>query len=94
MFGWNANYESLVENGTVETLYSRREKALMRFAKNAISTERFAAEWFTRSENLDRETRPTTRNLYVEQKCRTERGKNNPIQVMTRMLNADHRRNL
>ena len=87
IFGWDVNYESLVENSTIERLKDRRLDALLSFAIKVSGSERFGDTWFKKTPSTDREVRTTTRNTYVEKKCRTERSRNNPLHVMTRLLN-------
>ena len=79
------NYEALLENETIETLSSRREKDVLQFALKNCNNPRFS-RWFPLA-NTTRDARNTTRRIYVEKQCRTERTRNNPIQVMIRMLN-------
>ena len=88
IFGFDTNYQELVENGTIETLKSRRQEASLRFALKAASSERFGHKWFKETGGTDRAVRNTTRKVYVEKHCRTERSRNNPLQAMTRQLNA------
>ena len=88
IFGWDEDYNKLVEQGIVVPLAVRREEAIDKFAIKAANSERFGPAWFQRNIQLDREVRPTTRNTYVEKHYRTERGRNNPLAVMTRRLNA------
>ena len=85
IYGWDVDYNSLVNNGAVETLKERREVALAKFANKAANSPRFGPEWFQEVVAHPREVRTTTRNKYVGKKCKTERGKNNPVQVMTRI---------
>ena len=86
IFGWNCNYDKLVEDGKVELLETRREKMTLNFAKKCISNDRFK-HWFkekTRSEyNL------RTEDKYEELFARTERMKKSPLFYMRRALNAE-----
>ena len=45
IFG-NRPYKQLIENGTIELLSSRMEKAVIEFAKKTTSNDRFAEHWF------------------------------------------------
>ena len=85
IYGYNADYEALVENGTIETLEARRKNDILRFALNNCNSTRFG-HWFPISP-ATRTARDTTRRIYTEKQCRTDRTRNNPIQVMIRMLN-------
>ena len=93
IYGWNCNYGKLVEDGRISSLSSRREEAMLKFANKVAKSPRFGPIWFKETTVQDREVRPSTRNKYVERLCRTERGRNNPIVAMTRILNEQHRAN-
>ena len=86
IFGYDVDYQSLVDNGTIETLKSRREQNSLKFAIKTSANPRFAPSWFPKN-NSDRIVRETTRKVYREQKCRTERLRSNPINYMVRQLN-------
>ena len=94
IWGWNIDYNDLVNRGIIETLKSRREENSLRFAIKAANSPRFGHIWFKKSPALGTELRPGTRNLYTEQICRTERMCRNPITYMTRQLNKHYRENL
>ena len=87
IYGWDINYQKLVEDGVIEHLKDRRREAVLRFALKAVQSERFGPSWFKLNPETDINLRPGTRNRYLERRCRTERGRNNPINVMTRLLN-------
>ena len=87
IFGFNIDYANLVENGTIEPLKVRRTNASLAFALKASQLPRFQY-WFKQAQSWDREVRQTTRRTYVERKCRTERDRNNPLNAITRQLNA------
>ena len=86
IYGWDINYDELISNNVISTLKSRREDASLKFAFKASKSPRFGPVWFTENP-VERSARCTTRKHYIEENCRTERGRNNPIQYMTRMLN-------
>ena len=92
IFGWNIDYGRLIESGKIETLKCRRDKATLNFALRAEQSPRFGAKWFHESPAADREVRPSTRSKYLEKRCRTERSKNNPVNVLTRVLNEHYRK--
>ena len=87
IFGHDAKYDEMVENGIIETLKSRRADAVLKFALKASTSERFGSCWFREAAINDREVRPSTRRPYIEKFCRTERSRNNPLAFMTRVLN-------
>ena len=88
IFGRGMDYGKMVEDGKIETLEKRRLAACRRFATKAAASGRFGTKWFPRN-GTERTVRSTTRKEYVERNCRTERGRNNPIQYMIRMLNEE-----
>ena len=87
IYGWNYNIDELYDNEIIETLYDRREKKSLHFANKAKETERFG-KWFPRNTNY-RNVRDSTRRVFHEKQCRTERTRNNPIQYMIRLLNRE-----
>ena len=80
----------LYSNGTIDTLKSRRTLAISKFAIKAAESPRFGPYWFTQSGENPVSVRPTTRKKYVEPVCRTERGRQNPLLVLTRALNEHY----
>ena len=90
IFGWNVNIEELMVAKGIETLNERREKAVVNFALKNEDRERYGKIWFKKNEGGERSVRETTRRKYIEQKCRTERMRGNPITYMTRKLNEHH----
>ena len=86
IYGWDLDYDELLANNVITTLKCRREEASLKFAIKAANSPRFGSKWFTENP-VERTARSTTRKHYVEERCRTERGRNNPLQYMTRMLN-------
>ena len=45
IFGWNSNYDELVNAGKIETIESRRKRSTLNFARKAEKSERFK-HWF------------------------------------------------
>ena len=67
IFGHNIDYNNLIENGTIESLKSRREQAVARFAVKAASSPRFGPAWFKKVDlDTSRAVRQSTRDLYLE----------------------------
>ena len=91
IFGWDIDYQSFIDNGSIESLKTRRQEAVLRFALKAEASPRFGEAWFQKTPVLERDVRQSTRNKYVERHYRTERGRSNPIGVMTRLLNEHYR---
>ena len=91
IFGAQVDCQALIESGRIETLKARREQNALKFALKAANSVRFGPVWFKETPSTERSVRPTTRNKYLETKCSTERGKNNPIYFLTRLLNEHYR---
>ena len=87
IFGWDINYAELIREGVVESLASRRENCILKFALKASESPRFGTQWFTKNPDIPIELRAGVRNTYLEKRSRTERGRNNPLNYMTRRLN-------
>ena len=88
IFGWNSNYDTLVQSGKIVPLKTRREELTLKFAKKAAESERFAA-WFTEKSYENVNIREKNRKRYEERFARTERLKKSPLFYMTRMLNNE-----
>ena len=76
IFGWNCNYDSLVENGRVELLDVRRERLTLNFAKKCTCNNRFS-DWFVEKKNTEYSLRKEKK--YEEAFARTERMKKSPL---------------
>ena len=70
IFGWDCNYSELLDNGTIETLKSRRVNAIGRFANKVSVSPRFGPNWFKCVDAGNRQVRQSTRNLYIEPQYR------------------------
>ena len=90
VFGYDVNYNDLLESNKMETLESRRESNAIKFATKAAASERFGKLWFRENSTLDIDLRPATRDKYQVKFSRTERGRSNPLQYLTRLLNEQH----
>ena len=88
IYGRGVDCNKLVSDGVIEELKTRRENACIRFARKALMSPRFGQTWFPKNQ-VTRTARSTTRKVYEERTCRTERDRNNPIQYMIRMLNEN-----
>ena len=80
IYGSGMDYRGMVQDGTIELLSDRREKAVLEFAMKASVSSRFGAKWFPLAPNKERAVRNTTHRRYVEHRCKTERARNNPAQ--------------
>ena len=84
IYGFDSNYDRLVESGEIETLFSRREKLTLQFAQKACQSARFRG-WFPETEYENMSLRSGRR--YLEQYARTERMRRSPIYHTRRALN-------
>ena len=79
------NYKQALLLLEKDTLFDRREKATLKFAKKCLKDPRHADMFPTFGKNITvRQKKP-----YIEQHCRTKRFYDSAIPYMTRMLNAD-----
>ena len=90
IFGHGTDCNKLYSEGVIETLKSRREKRTLSFALKAAASPRYGPLWFKETPHTEREVRQTTRLMYIENRCRTELGRNNQISYMTRQLNGHY----
>ena len=93
IFGYNVNIQYIIEQWDVELLEERRKAAVLRFAIKNEKNPRYGGKWFREASYEDREVRATTRNKYIEPRCRTDRLMNNPITYMTKLLNEHYKSN-
>ena len=91
IYGYNGEIREIMENKGVVTLRDRREEAVLRFALKNEKNPRYGGRWFEETPSGERSIRATTRNKYIEKRCRTDRLKNNPINYMTRILNEHYK---
>ena len=84
IYGWDSDYDVLVEGGMIETLQNRRERLTKNFAVKAAASTRFA-HWFKEKKKSEHNLRKEDR--YEEYFARTDRMKNSPLYFMRRMLN-------
>ena len=90
IFGYGVEYADLLSSGKMESLESRRKCNALKFATKAAASERFGKLWFKENPTLGINLRPSTRDKYVVKFSRTERGKSNPLQYLTRLLNEQY----
>ena len=94
IYGWDMDYDKLIEDGMIETLKTRRKDAVLKFAIKTAASQRFGPNWYKETPETYMQMRPSTRNRYIEKNYRTDRGKNNPLHVMTKRLNALHKNSI
>ena len=91
--GWDTSITRLIQNGDMETLQTRRENSVKKFALKSELNPRFSERWFVPRARVGLGLRDSTRNKYEEPRYRNERLKNNPVCYMTRILNKEHKAN-
>lgn len=85
IFGWETDYNALVNEKKIESVEERRERLTLNFAQKTSNNPRFA-HWFEKRQETDYNLRVV--NTYEEYFARTERMKKSPLYYMRRMLNA------
>ena len=85
IYWWNRSIEDVMEVEQIETLKARRTRACLSFANRNLNN-RFGSRWFPKNP-VSREARTTTRRVYEEKRCKTNRMRNSPVQTMIRLLN-------
>ena len=85
IFGWDSNYDKLLEDKKIESLHDRREKMTLSFARKTLKNPRFAS-WFPQRNYGDLNLRKEKK--FDELFARTERLKKSPLFYMRRALNA------
>ena len=84
IYGYDLDYQSLLEKSGLNTLHNRREEALTKFALKTLKNPKYSNRWFpTRNiQRVNRETKP-----YLEEHAAGSRLYNSPIFEMRRRLN-------
>ena len=89
--GFDGDVRNKMEDIGMSTLRERREEAVLKFAIKNERNPRYGGRWFQETQQRERSVRASTWSKYVEQRCRTGRMQNNPINYMTKMLNEHYR---
>ena len=89
IYGYGVDYAGMVERGEVETLESRREEKMKKFALSAERNPRFREKWFIEKEEIGIQMRNGVRRRYEEPQYKNERLRNNPVSYMIRILNSE-----
>ena len=89
MYGFNINYEAMLEDGSVESLWCRREKKMKKFALSSLANPRYGPRWYKEKDEIGRNFRGGVRRKYEEPIYKNKRVRNNPIAYMTRILNEE-----
>ena len=84
IYGYDKNYDQLLQEAGIERLQKRREDALLRFAQKTSKNPKYAS-WFPLKQ-ATRQTRHTT--PYLEEFARGNRLYNSPLFAMRRALNG------
>lgn len=85
IYGNNVSYRSVIENTDIETLESRRDDMVQKFAIKTSTNERFNNRWFPKNHVNNHLTR--FQKPYLEEFCRTQQLYKSPIFTMRRILN-------
>jgi hypothetical protein len=88
IFGWDLQYEDLLVAAGLESLKTRREKRVVRFARKCEKNERFFKLWLEPNVTEVNTRHP---NKYKEAKAKTMREDRNPVNYLTKVLNREHR---
>ena len=85
IYGNEISYRTVIRETSIETLADRRSDLIKKFATKTASNPRFASTWFPKNPIGVHDLRRP--QIYVEEKCRTNRLYNSPIFKMRRILN-------
>ena len=86
IYGWETNIEELMKIKGIETLYERREKAVINFALKNEHVGKYGKKWF-KEEELPQRMLRESKNKYKIPVGRTNRTTANPITHMAIKLN-------
>ena len=80
IYGWDSNYDEIIDSGKMETLSARRERLTLNFARKTAKQPRFA-NWFKEKSyqglNLRKEKK------FEEVFAKTERLKKSPLYYLS-----------
>ena len=83
MYGYKKLYTELLEESGLQPLKTRRQSAVLKFARKA-SENPIYARWFKKNPNLTSTRNPT---IFAESFARTNHLYNSPLYAMRRLLN-------
>ena len=86
IYGWDADYQKLLDEERITSLSTRREELTLKFAKKTAENTRFS-DWFVKKIPGVYDIR--NEKKYVEYYGRTERLRKSPLFYMRRMLNEE-----
>lgn len=86
-YGPYVSYSTVLRETDLDTLESRRNTRIRRFAEKTLSNPRFASRWFPLSQKHQHDTRHTRK--FLEENARTSRLYNSPLFTMRRILNGN-----
>ena len=86
IYGYEKNYEELLQESGLELLEERRKKNFAKFAEKTLKNPRYSQRWFPQRElvRVNRHTSP-----YLEEKANGNRLFCSPIFAMRRHLNGN-----
>ena len=85
-FGINSGYAAIREEKNIMTLEHRRVRAAEKFVAKTIEDKRFGPKWYKKRQEAPMQMR--RRNIYVEERARTERFRKSPLLYFQRVANT------
>ena len=82
------SYTSALKHTGTETLFNRRRKICLKFAKKSLKNDKFG-KWFKPNTKTTNTRQDQLR--FSEVYCRTERYQNSPISYLTKLLNHNEK---
>ena len=87
VYGFEDSYDILLQRANICPLKTRRENAVLKFARKMSVSPRFGNQWFPRWEN-EFEVNLREEKVFIEFQARTNRLYNSQLYQMRRILNA------
>ena len=87
MYGYQLTYNELLQKAGFESLKTRRDNALRKFADRTVGNPMYE-RWFRQNENERRNSQRNTKQ-YEEKLARTTRLYNSPLFTIRRHLNSN-----
>ena len=84
-FGYNTSYGRTLTELGLDSLKTRRTKAVVKFVRKALASEKFASRFFFN--RLWVETEISRRRPFIEKRARTERYRNSPLLCYQKVVN-------
>ena len=84
-YGFHLHYAAILDDQELESLETRRVKAVKKFTAKIMTNQRFAGKWLERRAEVDTDIQ--RRRPFVEKKARTERYRRSPLMNIRRTAN-------